>query len=60
MRVIVPAKPRPLILKNFGYMVWERTAGNGQSWNGKLIGTDGRAFARCQLAGRQLACAKMP
>jgi hypothetical protein len=54
------AKPRPLILKNFGYMVWERTAGNGQSWNGKLIGTDGRAFARCQLAGRQLACAKMP
>jgi hypothetical protein len=44
-----------LILKSFGYMVWDR---DGVNWNGALFDADGDPVARCRLATRDLICRK--
>jgi predicted phosphodiesterase len=44
-----------LILKDFGYMVWDRERKN---WRGVLFDADGAQLARCNLRRRALRCQK--
>ena len=44
-----------LILKSFGYMVWDR---DGANWKGELFDEDGSPIAHCELSGHDLSCEK--
>jgi len=44
-----------LILKSFGYMVWDR---DGANWKGELFDEDGSPIAHCELSGHDLTCEK--
>jgi len=45
---------RALIVRNFGYMVWDR---DGAIWNGVLFDKEGAQLAHCVLAEAGLSCA---
>jgi hypothetical protein len=47
-----------MILKRFGYLVWDRADGEGLRWNGELRDENGLTLAHCQLSGRSLECVK--
>jgi len=49
-----------IVLKHFGYMVWDRDDRDGQKWKGELRNEDGAPMVRCQLAERELSCAAEP
>ena len=44
---------KALILKEFGYIVWDR---EGTNWSGELFSEDGAQIARCKLVDRDLSC----
>ena len=44
---------RALILKKFGYMLWDR---DGALWNGKLFDKEGALLAQCALTETYLTC----
>lgn len=44
-----------LILRDFGYMVWDR---DGTNWKGSLFDEDNARLARCNLVRRALTCRK--
>jgi predicted phosphodiesterase len=45
-----------LILKDFGYMLWERDEHDAVKWSGTLFGQDGSPVGLCRLEGRKLTC----
>jgi hypothetical protein len=47
-----------VIWKGFGYMLWERDGSDASGWRGTLFDEKGVAQVRCQLANRDLSCAK--
>ena len=46
-------KTRGLVIRQFGYAVWDR---EGKDWRGSLFKADGKIMTRCRLQGGSLSC----
>src|SRR5262245_49855461 len=46
-------KAKGLVIRQFGYAVWDR---EGKDWHGSLFKADGKITTRCRLQGGSLSC----